>query len=153
MRLIAFVIMFYSNFIFGQDSATVQSFKIYSNILKEERYFQVYVPSSSAKKLEVVYVLDGQAQFKTVVNVLKQLGDYKKIVVGIGNIWLRDRDYTISHVKSSAVTDSAAAAVSGGAPQFVAHLEKEVIPYINSNFPADTSRMIVGHSFGGLVAM
>src|SRR6476660_3880826 len=129
MRLIAFIITCYSNSIFGQDSSTIQSFKIYSNILKEERYFQAYVPSPSAKKLEVVYVLDGQAQFKTVVNVLKQLGDNKKLIVGVGNIWLRDRDYTISHVRPSAVMDSAAAAVSGGAPQFVAHLEKEVIPY------------------------
>src|SRR5690349_19203912 len=107
MRLIVVIITLYSNLIFGQDSATVHSFKLFSNILKEERYFQVYVPSLTAKKLEVLYVLDGQAQFGTVVNALKQLGDNQKLVIGVGNIWSRDRDYTTTHVKPSPLIDSA----------------------------------------------
>ena len=68
--------------------------------------------------------MDGQAQFVNVTNALKQQGLNQKIIVGIGNIWLRDRDYTPTHVNASPFIDSMAAAVSGGGKNFVAHLEK-----------------------------
>ena len=46
-----------------------------------------------------------------------------------------------------------AAAVSGGGQKFISHLEKELIPYINSHYQTDTSRVLIGHSLGGLIAM
>jgi len=151
MPLILLLFLFYSTTVFAQDS--IRSFKLYSTVLKEDRFFNIYIPSSSKSKFEVIYVLDGQAQFFNVVNALKQLNQSEKIIVGIGNIWLRDRDYTPTHVNSSPFVDSMAAAVSGGGKNFVSHLEKELIPYINSHYPADTSRILIGHSLGGLIAM
>jgi exonuclease III len=87
--------------LFAQDK--IMSFKLYSTVLKEDRFFNIYIPSSSRSKFEVIYVLDGQAQFNNVVNALKQLNQNEKIVVGIGNIWLRDRDYTPTHVNSTLI--------------------------------------------------
>lgn len=153
MPLFLLLFLFCSTLIFAQDTVNIKSFKLYSTILKEERFFEVYIPPSSEKKFEVVYVLDGQAQFVDVVSTLKQLGQTQKIVVGVGNIWLRDKDYTPTHVSSSPFLDGAAAAVSGGGKNFVSHLEKELIPYINLHYPADTSGILIGHSLGGLIAM
>jgi predicted alpha/beta superfamily hydrolase len=138
--------------ILGQEKTT-SSFTLHSAILNEDRYFTIYVPSSPKGKLEVIYVLDGQAQFTNVVNALKQINQNQEIVVGIGNIWLRDRDYTPTHVKASAFVDSMAAAVSGGGEKFIEHLEKELIPYIGSHYQAGSSRILIGHSLGGMIAM
>lgn len=153
MVLLLILFLTINTLTFGQGTAHTNSFKLYSKILKEERSFDIYIPPSAKSKLEVVYVLDGQANFSNVVTALKQLGQQQKIVVGIGNIWLRDRDYTPTHVNSSPFLDSAAAAVSGGGKKFISHLEKELIPYINSHYPADTSRILIGHSLGGLLAV
>jgi predicted alpha/beta superfamily hydrolase len=87
------------------------------------------------------------------VNALADLGRPQTIVVGLGNIWLRDRDYTPTRVGPSSFVDAAAAAASGGGGRFIAHLEKELIPYISSNYPAGPSRTLIGHSLGGLIAL
>lgn len=103
--------------------------------------------------MEVIYVLDGQALFSTVVAILKNNSINDRIVVGIGNIWMRDRDYTPTKIQSSPFVDSAAAKISGGGENFIAHLEKELLPYVNEHYPAGNSRVLIGHSFGGLIAV
>jgi len=153
MRFIAFILLLHTNLLLGQSNTNVKSFTFPSAILNENRFFQIYLPPSSKDKLEVIYVLDGQALFSTVVNILKKNGQDKKIVVGIGNIWLRDRDYTPSKIQSSPFMDSAAAKISGGGENFIAHLEKELIPYVNEHYPAGNSRVLIGHSLGGLIAV
>lgn len=153
MPLFLLLVLFCSTSILAQDTANTRSFKLYSTVLQEERFFDVYIPSSSNIRFEVIYVLDGQAQFINVINALKQIGQNQKIVVGVGGIWLRDRDYTPTHINSSPFLDSMAAAVSGGGKNFISHLEKELIPYVNLHYPADTSRILIGHSLGGLIAM
>ncbi|MBV9988552.1 MAG: alpha/beta hydrolase [Chitinophagaceae bacterium] len=136
----------------AQDNTGIQSFSIQSRILGEQRNFEVYTPAVKGK-LDVIYVLDGQAQFINVVNALKQMGQQQKIVVGIDNIWLRDRDYTPTAMASSPFLDQRAASVSGGGQKFIEHLEKELLPYIDANYPAGDSRMLIGHSLGGLIAV
>jgi len=153
MRLIAFILLLHTNLLLGQSNTNVKSFTLPSAILNENRVFQIYLPPSSKDKLEVIYVLDGQALFSTVVNILKKNGQDKKIVVGIGNIWLRERDYTPSKIQPSPFMDSAAAKISGGGENFIAHLEKELIPYVNEHYPAGNSRVLIGHSLGGLIAV
>jgi uncharacterized protein len=138
--------------IFAQKKTT-SSFTLNSAILKEQRNFEIYIPASLKENSEVIFVLDGQAQFTNVVNAVKQLNQNQTIVVGIGNIWLRDRDYTPTHGKASAFVDSMATAVSGGGQKFIQHLEKELIPYISSHYQAEGSRILIGHSLGGLLAM
>jgi predicted alpha/beta superfamily hydrolase len=152
MRLTIFILLLYTNILFGQNN-TVQSFTLHSAILKEDRFFEIYVPPSSKNKLEVIYVLDGQALFSTTLAILRNNNINDKIVVGIGNIWMRDRDYTPTKIQSSPFVDSAAAGISGGGENFIAHLEKELIPYVNKHYAADTSRILIGHSLGGLIAV
>jgi predicted alpha/beta superfamily hydrolase len=45
------------------------------------------------------------------------------------------------------------ARISGGGEAFTAFIEKELIPHINSLFPTNSYRMLIGHSLGGLIAV
>jgi uncharacterized protein len=152
MRLVAFTLLLNTSTLFAQTSSNVQSFTLHSAILKEDRFFEIYVPPSSNKS-EVIYVLDGQVLFSSVLNILKNNELNNKIVVGIGNISMRDRDYTPTKIQSSSFVNSAAAKISGGGENFIAHLEKELIPYINEHYPAGNSRVLIGHSLGGLITV
>ncbi len=147
-----------------KDTGLIKSHTLYSDILKEDRFIEVYAPVSanapSRKQYEVIYILDGAAHFHTVIDILKQLtretGDSsysQKIVVGIGNIWTRDRDYTPTAIVSSPFADPTAASVSGGGEKFIAFLEKELIPFIHSKYPVSTMRTLTGHSLGGLMVI
>lgn len=137
----------------GQTTGRTTSFTLHSAILNEDRAFQIYIPPELGPGAKAIYVLDGQVQFKAVVDALNALGESRHLVIGIGNIWLRDRDYTPTRVPPSSFVDAAAAAVSGGGEQFFAHLANELLPYVDSRYPVGSSRILIGHSLGGLLAV
>lgn len=137
----------------AQATCRTTSFTLHSAILNEDGAFQIYVPPEPGSGTKAIYVLDGQAQFKTVVGALSALGENRHLVIGVGNIWLRDRDYTPTRVSPSASVDAAAAAVSGGGERFFAHLANELLPYVDSHYPVGSSRILIGHSLGGLLAV
>jgi predicted alpha/beta superfamily hydrolase len=137
----------------GQATGRIASFTLHSAILNEERAFQIVIPPEPGPGTKAIYVLDGQAQFNTVVDALAALGENRHFVIGIGNIWLRDRDYTPTRVPPSAFVAAAAADVSGGGERFVAHLTDELLPYVDSRYPTASSRILIGHSLGGLLAV
>jgi predicted alpha/beta superfamily hydrolase len=154
-RALAFVplVLVYGASVAAQEVGKTTSFTFHSAILNEDRAFQIYVPSALGPKSRTIYVLDGQAQFMTVVDSLKSLGQTQHVVIGVGNIWSRERDYTPTRVPASALVDASAAAVSGGGEKFAVHLEKELVPYIDSRYPAGPSRILIGHSLGGLLGV
>lgn len=139
---------------------------INSKILEEERQIWVYVPeenndgiSFGKTKYPVVYLLDGDAHFYSVVGLVHQLSSVngnticpKMIVVGIPNT-NRTRDLTPTKGTPHPFIDSAMIAVSGGGEAFMQFMEKELIPHIEANYPTEPYRMLIGHSFGGLTAM
>ena len=45
------------------------------------------------------------------------------------------------------------AANSGGGEKFMAFIEKELMPYVDSLYPAGRYRMLIGHSLGGLTVI
>ena len=128
---------------------------INSSILNEQRKIWIHIPESSSeeedekKKYPVIYLLDGGTNFHSVVGMIQQLSSVntivpKMIVVGIPNT-NRTRDLTPTKVDK--------VANSGGGENFISFIEKELIPYIESNYPTDPYRMFIGHSFGGLTVM
>lgn len=144
------------------ELSTKKTDTIHSIILKEDRYIWVHVPDKvkAGTRYPVIYVLDGQILFDETRSVINRLrNEYGSnfsnefIIVGIGNIWQRYRDYTPTHVTSSPWLDSHAASVSGGGEKFTMFLEKELFSYIQSKYPASTSRTLLGHSLGGLLVM
>ena len=132
---------------------------VYSEILQENRKIWVYVPKSEGK-FPVVYLLDGGSHFRSVVGMIRQLSRSngntvcpEMIVVAILNTD-RERDLTptkgdINHP----YVDSTLAARSGGGENFIAFLEKELFPYIESNYPVQPYRLFIGHSYGGLTVL
>lgn len=133
---------------------------ISSTILNEQRKIWLHIPDeggSAKKKYPVVYLLDGDFHFYAVVGMIHHLSALnicpKMIVVGIPNT-NRTRDLTPTKGKfDPPFADSTTVANSGGGKNFISFIEKELIPYIDSNYPTDSYRMFVGHSFGGLTVM
>ncbi len=157
IALLSFV-CFYS---FGQAEnkviiGTIDS--IESKILNEKRKIWVHVPNSdpasiyTRQRYPVVYLLDGDAHFYSVVGMIQQLSTVNgnticpdMIVVGIPNTD-RMRDLTPSN-------DSSAGPTTGGGEKLMAFMEKELIPYIDATYPTQPYKMLIGHSLGGLTVM
>ncbi|MBK9256080.1 MAG: alpha/beta hydrolase [Saprospiraceae bacterium] len=137
---------------------------VQSNILGENRKIWVYVPDGAVNNTErfpVVYVLDGNGHFSSVVGMIQQLSTIngnmmcpKMIVVGIPNTD-RTRDLTPTKIDSDPFmpTDSAFYKTSGGGEKFISFIEKELMPLIESKYPTAPYKMLIGHSFGGLAVM
>ncbi len=139
---------------------------VYSNTLHEQRKIWVYVPEEDnsgtflKQKYPVVYLLDGDAHFYSVVGLIQQLSSVngnticpKMIVVGIPNTD-RTRDLTPTHVDvDPPYMDSAGSKSSGGGEHFISFIEKELVPHIDSLYPTTPYKMLIGHSFGGLTVI
>ena len=138
---------------------------IYSTILKEKQSIWVHVPNRNTNSIfggqsryPVIYLLDGDAHFYSVVGMMHQLSQVngnticpEMIVVGILNND-RTRDLTPTHITTLG-GDSNFVRTSGGGKDFVAFIEKELIPHIDSLYPTAPYRMLIGHSFGGLMVI
>ena len=131
-----------------------------SGILKEKRKIWVYVPASARdlaylpQRYPVVYLLDGETQFASVMGMVQQLSTVngntvcpEMIVVGIPNT-NRMRDLTPTYAASAGPPGS-----SGGGENFTTFLEKELIPYVDAHYPTTPHRTFIGHSLGGLLVM
>jgi predicted alpha/beta superfamily hydrolase len=139
---------------------------VYSKILNEQRKVWIYTPAmtsgdhDSSRRYPVLYLLDGDAHFLSVAGLVQQLSQAngntvypEMIVVGIPNTD-RTRDLTPTHVTNDLpAMDSNSSATSGGGENFVAFMEKELMPHIDSAYPTAPYKVLVGHSFGGLMVM
>ena len=138
---------------------------VYSTILKEKRKVWVYVPNmdgvqNTGQRFPVLYLLDGEGHFHSVVGLIQQLSQVngntivpEMIVVGIPNTD-RTRDLTPTRIISDPpMMDTNSSKSTGGGENFAAFLEKELIPHIDSAFPTQPYRLLIGHSFGGLAVM
>jgi predicted alpha/beta superfamily hydrolase len=137
--------------------------KIQSKVLGEEREIWVYVPPyslKSGKKFPVLYLLDGDAHFHSVTGLIQILGTGvngtrvvpEMIVVAIPNTD-RTRDLTPSHSDNIEGKTEPWLKVSGGGDNFLKFIQSELIPYVESAYPTNPYRVLVGHSFGGIAAI
>ena len=131
--------------------------RIHSDELNEERILNIYLPQGydpdSLSTYPVIYVLDGSENedFPHIAGLAQFMNMYellpKSIVVGIANVD-RYRDFTYpSHSKS----DIKAIPTSGGSPQFIQFMKKEVLPFIRKNYKTNGHQTIIGQSLGGLL--
>lgn len=125
----------------------------------EQRKIWVHVPDGANEKYPVVYLLDGDGHFSSVVGMIQQLSTIngnmmcpKMIVVGITNTD-RMRDLTTSHDSSAPYMDSIMAKTTGGGELFTTFIEKELFPHIDSAYPTAPYRILIGHSLGGLMVI
>ncbi|MGA7836639.1 MAG: alpha/beta hydrolase-fold protein [Ignavibacteriaceae bacterium] len=133
---------------------------VYSKILNEKREVWVYIPhhlidntlTDSKLYYPVLYLLDGNWHFPSVVGIIQQLSYVsgnsicpEMIVVGIANTD-RVKDFTPTRDNNFSPT-------SGGNEKFISFIEKELIPYIEAAYPVAPYRMLIGHSLGGLAVI
>lgn len=133
---------------------------IHSNILKEDRILNVYLPDgynqADTVKYPVIYLLDGSADedFIHIAGLVqfcsfdwvKQLP--KSILVGIANVDRR-RDYTFP---SSVKSDKTKNPTSGHSKEFIQYIETELLPAIEKKYKISNNRTLIGESLGGLLA-
>jgi predicted alpha/beta superfamily hydrolase len=143
-----------------------------SGFNKKEYCIHVLLPKNYSKvdtiRYPVLYVLDGRYStllFYSMIEVFALGKEVKDLIVVTidghsqsESDWLTSRysDYTPS---CNPKADTAIAGFfkipvskSGGAPVFLATLEKEIIPLIEQNYKTNDEKSLYGHSLGGLFA-
>lgn len=125
---------------------------LYSHILQDERPLSIYFPPSyyenPQQKFPVLYILDGDYNFRYVTGLIELEGGISEtipemIVVGISGKgspqYLKNCKPKIPGIKDSGNADSVGL-----------FIKKELIPYIQQQYKADDYRILAGHSIGGL---
>ncbi|MEZ0538913.1 alpha/beta hydrolase [Fibrella arboris] len=138
-----------------------------STILHETRRVNIYLPDGyspdSARTYPVIYLLDGgiDEDFVHIAGLVRYnttpwINRFPpSIVVGIQNV-NRRRDFTfavpnLDFVEKTGFSRSQFTAY-GGSAKFMAFLEKELQPFIEKRYAANTVRTLIGESLGGLLA-
>ena len=132
---------------------TLNEHVISSKILNEEQKISVYLPEAYGEdpdhRYPVIYALDGKYYKKMVSAVIAHFYSEwlipETIVVTIDNE-NRIRDYTPSPHPTADVP-------SGKADAFLDYMEKELIPFVDSNYQTSEFRILEGHSLGGLFSL
>lgn len=129
-----------------------------SKILNEKRPIWIYKPENVIgnndvqKQYPVIYLLDGDWHFSSVVGIIEQMSYIngnticpEMIIVGIP-IKDRFRDLTPS-------CDSSINKTSGGYNNFISFINDELFPFIDSTYPTAPYKVFIGHSLGGLTVV
>jgi len=148
------VFVFLINISFGQVQVVIgQKQVIHSNILNEDRTYQIYLPASYSWALDrsypVLYVLDGETHFIHTVGSLSYLsaqGEIPEVIVVALTSTVRIRDFTQSDWPSHWIG-------GGGAKNFKSFLSKELIPKIEKDYRTNNFRILSGHSASGQFAL
>lgn len=128
---------------------------IKSKILNEDRVLNIYLPQNfdKTKSYPIIYLLDGSMNedFIHVTGLIQFFNQMyampETIVVGIANVD-RKRDFTFHTNLKDLQKDYP---TTGHSDKFISFLEKELKPYIESQFKT-TDTYIFGQSLGGLLA-
>lgn len=128
------------------------TFEIKSEALGETREIYVYLPpdlEESGLAYPVIYLLDGQSLHNVCASFVQHYSNRdripKAIVVGIASTD-RLRDFTPFERKSY---DGGYG--GGGAEHFLKFLSDELFPVVEEKYPTRDYRVLIGHSYGGLL--
>ena len=163
-QIITYLLILFLGFqtVCGQSKENISigsAFKIYSNILNEERTCFISLPDSYKEHSEfkdypVLILLDGYTYFKTTVGIVHFMSSSRNrnniipemIIVAIENV-NRERDFTVTKLKTKRANSM------GGGRNFLSFIEKELIPFVDKIYSTEANRILVGHSLGGLLAV
>ena len=145
----------------GQTICIGNRYTLYSHSLQEEREYWVHVPESYGKDdtqhFPVIYLLDGDSFFHTLVGIHKTLSKGKGrfyppcIIVGVLNT---DRTRDLTPTASAAGRDGKihpdAQVQGGGSAIFTRFLTRELRSVINQTYRTNGKNILIGHSYAGL---
>ncbi len=150
-RIIFFILtVLWINTSFCQDPVVIGQKKvIHSNILNEDRTYQIYLPQSYDWAIDrsypVLYVLDGESNFihtTATVDFLSSTNEIPELIVVAITSTVRVRDFTQTDWSSHWIG-------GGGANNFKNFLSKELISEIEKNYRTNNFRILSGHSAAG----
>jgi len=132
----------------AQTQHTAVTHDIFSKSIGEDRVVTISLPTDyqkSKKRYPSIYVLDGEWAFDFASASVRQLSDFEgripqMIVVGVPNTY-RSRDLFVTLNPKD------------GYVQFLAFLEKELIPFVDKNYRTNGFRAIYGFSSGAGICM
>jgi len=127
-----------------------------SKILGEQRKVWIHIPNSNGGnentgkgRYPVIYLLDGDANFNDIVSITEFMSNAglcpPMIVVGV-----------LHHSRMTELTfgtDKETTGIVGRGDKFMLYVEKELMPYIESNYPTASYKIFIGHSVGGLTVV
>jgi predicted alpha/beta superfamily hydrolase len=141
----------------GEPVVTGQRFQMSSKILGETRKYVVHTPPNyhfSSDLYPVAVLLDSEGNIQHVTATADFLANngaaLPMIVVGIENTD-RQRDFTPPVLSDKA--DQHPPGNVGGAPKFLSFIADELIPEIDRKYRTRPTRLLIGHSYGGLFAI
>lgn len=129
----------------------------YSDIVQQEYELRVKLPdgyeTEPDKRYPVIYALDGQWYFTLIGDIAgsvaydNQISDAIVVAITWGG---EGADPAVLRVRDFTPTPVPRLPGSGGAADFLAALEAEIIPFIEGRYRANRRRVIAGSSYGGL---
>lgn len=136
--------------------------QIRSALLQETQSYSVFLPTNydPNRSYPVIYLLDGPDHSRKLLGIIEGLSDGlwpalpDLILVGLDNRQ-RMRDYTPTHtlLLPNGEPGAATYAQSGGGPRFLDFIEQELKPRLASQYATSGVSILIGHSFGGLLAL
>lgn len=138
--------------------------RLFSSALQEEREYWIHLPDSydgnAALAYPVVYLLDGDAFFHSLVGISKTLASGKRrhlppcIIVGVLNTD-RTRDFTptASAAGRDGKIEAGSIPLGGGSELFGEFLTEELRDVIDSTFRTNGQNILIGHSYSGLFTL
>lgn len=167
-ELLCLALLMVSSLLFGQapmeklretEFTIGKAIQVESAILGEIRDLNIYLPlcysDEQLKRYPVIYLLDGSRDEDFIhISGIVQFGSFswigmipESIVVGIGNVD-RKRDFTYP---SQNKLDREEFPTAGKSSRFMAFLEKELQPFIDSTYRTSPDKTLIGQSLGGLL--
>lgn len=127
-----------------------------SLILGGQRKVWIHIPSINGGnenvgkgKYPVIYLLDGDANFNNIVSISEFMSNAglcpPMIIVGILH---PDRMTDLTYG-----SDKETPGIVGKGEKFMLYIEKELMPFIESNYPTASYKIFIGHSVGGLTVV
>jgi predicted alpha/beta superfamily hydrolase len=139
----------------GEPIVIAHRYKLESKLMGETRTYIVHKPPEydfSNERYGVVVLLDGDANIQHVTATADDLTRNGRampmLIVGIENTD-RQRDLTppMSH------RENRPEGAVGGAGKFLSFIADELLPEIDRNYRTRSTRILIGHSYGGLFAI
>lgn len=155
----SFALLFFSLCVHAQENSPfTKGFEkgFHSKTLNEQRKVWIHIPAGMGETehkgkglYPVIYLLDGESNFNNVVSITEFMSNAGLcppiIVVGILHP-ARMTDLTVG-------TDPDSPGIVGKGELFMDYIEKELMPYIETSYPAAPYKIFIGHSVGGLTVI
>ncbi len=137
----------------GDYLMNVERGSFYSETLKMEKSYQVFLPESynysNASKYPVIYLMDGDYNFYYQTGVIEMLSNISEKIPEVVVVAISDNGNAGYRLDCTMKTERNP---KGNTAIFIDYLEKELKPKIRTTYRVTPYEILIGHSLGGLFA-